>query len=172
MLVTMTKTGFSMLNLTDKQIIEYFKKSYTSADGLWFMKTEEKFDFDTALQIDAKVWETMPKIQARMLKPLADSGNRLRDLLECLTTKLALEDFSFRVEEGADFTQFSIIISNCSWHNLMIKSQREHLSNKIGSLVCKNEYEVWAKEFGADIVFKLDGQICAGNECCVLRFSR
>ena len=161
-----------MLNLTDKQIIEYFKKSYSSVDGLWFMKAEEKYDFDAALQMDVKVWQVMPKIQARMLKTLSDSGNPLKDLLECLTTKLALEDFSFTVEDNTDTNSFSIIIDDCPWHNLMVKSNREHLSVKIGSLVCKNEYEVWAKEFGADIKFMLDGQICAGAEHCILRFSR
>ncbi|MDD4923545.1 MAG: DUF6125 family protein [Dehalococcoidales bacterium] len=161
-----------MLNLTENQIIEYFKKSYTSVDGLWFMKAEDKYDFDTALEIDAKVWEVMPKIQARLLKSLADSGNQLKDLLECLTTKLALEDFSFTTKDNTDSGNFSIIISSCPWHNLMVKSKRENLSAKIGSLICKNEYEVWAKEFGADIVFKLDWQICAGARHCILRFSR
>jgi hypothetical protein len=136
------------------------------------MKAEEKYDFDAALELDAKVWQVMPKIQARMLKTLADSGNGLKDLLECLATKLALEDFSFTTEDNTDTGNFSVIISNCPWHNLMVKSNREHLSNKIGSLVCQNEYEVWAKEFGADIFFKLDGQICAGAGCCILRFRR
>jgi hypothetical protein len=161
-----------MIELSKEQIIEYFKKSYTSVDGLWFMKAEEKCDFEAALQMDVKVWQVMPKIQARMLKPLADSGNKLKDLMECLATKLALEDFSFTTEDNTDSGYFSVIISNCPWHNLMVKSNREHLSAKIGSLVCKNEYEVWAKEFGADIVFKLDGQICAGNERCILSFNR
>lgn len=161
-----------MLNLSDKQIIEYFKKSYTSVDGLWFMKTEEKSDFDSALQIDAKVWEIMPKIQARMLKPLADSDNQLKNLLECLTTKLALEDFSFTIEDNTDCGSFSIIIESCPWHNLMLKSKRENLSAEIGSLVCKNEYAVWAKEFGDNIIFKLDSQICAGADNCIFHFSR
>jgi hypothetical protein len=161
-----------MLNLSDKQIIEYFKKSYTSVDGLWFMKAEEKYDFDEALQIDVKVWEVMPKIQARILKPLSDSGSPLKDLMECLTTKLALEDFSFTTENNTDSGCFLIYISNCPWHNLMVKSKREELSAKIGSQICKNEYDVWAKEFGRDITFKLEGQICAGAEHCILRFSR
>jgi len=161
-----------MIEMTDKQIIEYFKKSYTSVDGLWFMKAEERFDFDTALQIDAKVWEVMPKIQARMLKTLADSGNQLKDLLECLTTKLALEEFSFRVDDNTDSNGFSVIITDCPWHNLMVESKRENLSVKIGSLVCKNEYEVWAKEFGKDITFQFAGQICAGEEKCIFQFSR
>jgi len=163
--------GFIMLNLTDKQIIEYFKKSYTSVDGLWFMKTEEKYDFDTALELDAKVWEVMPKIQARMLKPLADSGNKLKDLMECLETKFSLEDFTFTIEDNTDSGNFSIIISSCPWHNLMVKSKRENLSAKIGSLICEREYQVWANEFGSDINFKIEEKICAGAGNCILRFS-
>jgi len=54
-----------MLKLTDKQIVEYFKRSYTAVDGLWFMKVEEIYGFDTALDIDEEVWKVMPKIQAR-----------------------------------------------------------------------------------------------------------
>jgi hypothetical protein len=160
-----------MLNLNDKQVIEYFKKSYTSVDGLWFMKSEEKSDFDSALQIDARVWEVMPKIQARMLKPLSNSDNQLKNLMECLTTKLALEDFLFKVEDNTDSGNFVVVIDSCPWHNLTLKSKRENLSAEIGSLVCKNEYGVWAKEFGNDIIFQLDGQICAGAEKCILRFS-
>ncbi len=160
-----------MLNLTDKQVIEYFKKSYTSADGLWFMKAEERHDFDSALQLDAKVWEVMPKIQARMLKPLSNSGNVLKDLLECLSTKLTLEDFMFEVEDNTDFGNFSIIINNCPWHNLMLRSKREHLSGKVGSVVCKSEYSVWAKEFGSNISFELKKQICMGASSCILRFA-
>jgi hypothetical protein len=159
-----------MLNLSDKQVIEYFKKSYTAVDGLWFMKTEEKYGFDTALEIDAKAWEVMPKIQARMLKPLADSDNQLKNLLECLTTKLALEDFSFKVEDNTVCGNFTVIIDSCPWHNLMLKSKRENLSHKIGLLVCKNEYAVWAREFGDNIVFKLDGQICSGADKCIFSF--
>jgi hypothetical protein len=163
--------GFIMLNLTDEKIIEYFKKSYTAADGFWFMKTEEKYDFDTALELDAKVWEVMPKIQARMLKPLADSGNKLKDLMECLETKFSLEDFTFTIEDNTDSGNFSIIISSCPWHNLMVTSKRENLSAKIGALICEREYQVWANEFGADISYKLYCKICNGDEQCILLFS-
>ena len=44
-----------MKELTDKQIAAYFHRSYTAADGLWFMKVEEKCGFDTALEIDDQV---------------------------------------------------------------------------------------------------------------------
>jgi hypothetical protein len=40
-----------MIELSDKQIAEFWHRSYTSVDGLWFMKVEEKHGFDLALDI-------------------------------------------------------------------------------------------------------------------------
>jgi predicted ArsR family transcriptional regulator len=160
-----------MIHLTDKQIIEFFHRSYTSVDGLWFMKVEEQYGFDNALRIDDKVWEIMPKIQARMLKSMVDSKDEFEALLECLTTRLSLEGFSFDIKHNTD-NSFSIVINNCPWHNLMVKSKRENLSGEVGSFVCNSEYKVWAKEFGANITFKLGEQICTGSKSCILHFNR
>ena len=82
-----------MLKLTEKQISEYFKRSYTAVDGLWFMKAEERYGFDTALDIDDDVWKVMPKIQARKLKSMGNITDGLDGLRECLTTKLTLDGF-------------------------------------------------------------------------------
>jgi len=59
-----------MIELTDGQVARYFHRCYTAADGLWFMKVEEKYGFDAALDIDNEVWKVLPKIQPRMLKPM------------------------------------------------------------------------------------------------------
>ena len=56
-------TGFS-----DKDKAEYYHRCYKAVDGLWFVKTEQMYDFDSALEIDQEVWNIMPKIQARFLK--------------------------------------------------------------------------------------------------------
>ena len=56
-------TGFS-----DKDKAEYYHRCYKTVDGLWFVKTEQMYDFDSALEIDREVWNIMPKIQARFLK--------------------------------------------------------------------------------------------------------
>jgi len=37
-----------MIELTDKDKSEYFHRSYKTADGLWFVKTEERFDFNVS----------------------------------------------------------------------------------------------------------------------------
>ncbi|MFA5629266.1 MAG: DUF6125 family protein [Dehalococcoidales bacterium] len=160
-----------MLKLTDKQIIEFFKRSYTSVDGLWFMKAEEKYDFDSALELDLNVWKIMPKIQARMLKPLADAGSPLKNLLLCLTTKLSIEDFVFEVEDNTDAGNFAIAITKCPWFNLMIKSQREHLAGKVGTVICGSEYQVWAEEFDKGISFAIESKMCDGAKHCVFRFN-
>jgi hypothetical protein len=159
-----------MLKLSDKQIAEYYKRSYTAVDGLWFMKVEEIYGFDTALDMDDEVWKVMPKIQARKLRSMKDVTDGLEALRECLTKKLTLDGFAFDTEQGDDGRLLKITLSDCPWHNIMIKSGREHLSGKVGTRICNTEYQVWASEFGDDIEFELKDQICSGQKCCGLVF--
>jgi len=158
-----------MIHLTSEQIAEYFHRSYIAVDGLWFMKVEEKCGFDVALDIDNEVWKVFAKMQARLLKSLGQTGDGIDALFECLTTKLTLEGFKFKAEKN-DSRSFKITINTCPWHNLMVKSGREKLSGKVGTLVCGTEYSVWAVEFGENIRFELKKQICQGSQSCVLQF--
>ena len=160
-----------MLKLTDEQVVEYFKRSYTAVDGLWFMKVEEKYGFDTALDIDDEVWKVMAKIQARKLKFMGGPTGGLYGLQECLTTKLTLDGFTFEAEQSDDTNSLRITLSECPWHNVMIKSEREHLSGKVGTRICTSEYKVWGAEFGDHITFELGEQICEGHPCCNLIFT-
>src|SRR4030042_4451976 len=158
-----------MIELTKKQIAEYFHRSYSAVDGLWFMKIEEKYGFDVALDIDNEVWKVFPKIQARLLKSMGKLGDGIDALFEAITTKLNLEGFSLKSEKVDD--GFKIVLNNCHWHNLMVKSKREALSGKVGTLICNTEYSVWASEFGENIKFELKHQICTGSNSCILKFA-
>jgi len=158
-----------MIQLTPQQIAEYFQRSYTTVDGLWFMKVEGKYGFEAALDIDNEVWEVFPKIQARLLKSLGKTGDGIDALFECLTTRLNLEGFEFKAGKSGR-GGFKITINECPWHNLMIKSGREKLSGKVGTLVCNTEYSIWASEFGENIRFELKQQICQGSQSCILQF--
>jgi hypothetical protein len=159
-----------MIQLTPEQIAEYFHHSYTKVDGLWFMKIEEKYGFDAALDIDNEVWKVFPKMQARLLKSLGKTGDGIDALFECLTTRLALEGADFKAEKTGNRGDFKITINECPWHNLMIKAGRERLSGRVGTLICNTENSVWASEFGANIRFELKDQICQGAASCVLQF--
>jgi hypothetical protein len=156
------------MELSESQIADYFRRSYTAADGLWFLKVEEKYGFQTALQIDEEVWKILPKIQARMIKDMAGLKSGIDDLFLGMSIRLQLEGFSFKGEreEGG----FSILVSRCPWHDLMIRSGREHLSGQVGEFICQVENSAWATEFG-DIGFQRTSQICRGDAICRLRFT-
>ena len=159
-----------MIEISDKRIAEFYRRSFTAADGLWFMKIEEKYGFDKALEIDNEVWKVMPKIQARMLKSMGELETGMEALYECFTTRLSLDGFSFNTElKNGD--GFKIIVYKCPWHDLLVKSGRGNLSEKIGDRICHTEYSVWASEFSDNISYELQGQICKGAAFCTLQFS-
>ncbi|HWQ18542.1 MAG TPA: DUF6125 family protein [Methanotrichaceae archaeon] len=156
-----------MAKLTNEQAAQYFHRSYASADGLWFMKVEERRGFDEALEIDKEVWKVVPKIQARMLKSMLNTDTSPDALLECFSAKLDLEGFEFEARKDGDGIR--ICIAKCPWHGLMVKSGRGHLSEKVNGLICGTENAVWASEFGR-LKFERESRICKGDKECVLRF--
>jgi hypothetical protein len=157
-----------MTKLSSQQVADYFNRSYKAVDGLWFMKVEEKYGFDAALELDNEVWKVMPKIQARMIQSFLGLENGSEALLESLVTKLELEGFKFKAEKTAK--GFRIIITGCPWHNLMIKSGRKDLSGIIGETICSTEYQVWVSEIAKTMKFKLKSQKCKESQQCILDF--
>ena len=158
-----------MISLKKEEAIEYLYKSYTSVDGLWFMKTEELFGFEKALEIDKRVWEVLPKIQARFLKSKTGQTEGLDALFKCFKLKLKYDGFQFKAKKNKSNLEF--IILKCPWYDILIKSKRENISKKIGSAICKTEYGVWAKEFGAKINLVSSEQLCSGCSCCRISYN-
>ncbi|MGD2066829.1 MAG: DUF6125 family protein [Candidatus Bathyarchaeota archaeon] len=157
-----------MTELSSRQIAEYFRRSYTAADGLWFMKVEEKYGFDVALGVDDEVWKVLPKIQARMIKQFLGLEEGPEALFEGLIARLDLEGFKFKAEKTTK--GFQISVTDCPWYNLMIKSGREQLAEQVGKKVCTTEYQVWVSELAANMKFTLRSQKCDNSECCILDF--
>jgi hypothetical protein len=158
-----------MTKLNPQQVTEYFSRSYKTVDGLWFMKMEEKYGFDTALEVDNEVWKVMPKIQARLIKNFLGLETGPEALLEGLITKLELEGFKFTAEKTKN--GFQISITDCPWHNLMTKSGREHLTEKVGKTICSTEYQVWTSELAKTMKFTLKSKKCGKSERCILDFA-
>ncbi|UCC58958.1 MAG: L-2-amino-thiazoline-4-carboxylic acid hydrolase [Candidatus Bathyarchaeum sp.] len=159
-----------MVEFDCQQIVDYFLRSYRAVDGLWFMKVEEQYGFDRALDIDNEVWKVMSKIQARMIKSMLKLNNGPDALFKSLTAKLKLEGFKFKAEKTEN--GFRITINDCPWHNLMIKSGRDKLSGAVGTTICGTEYQVWVSEFDETIHFKFKSQKCNKSKYCILEFKR
>ena len=165
-----------MTDLTEEQKAEYFRRSYTAVDGLWFVKVEERLGFDEALKLDEAVWKVLPKIQARTMKSMMNLKDGLEGLRLALSARLALEGFEYEMERRED--GFAVIVKRCPWHDLMIKSGRGTLSERVSDLICRVENSVWASEFQAakgasslwEIGFEREERICRGEGRCVLRF--
>jgi hypothetical protein len=150
---------------------EYFKRSYFAVDGLWFMKTEEEFSFQKALELDKKVWSILPKIQARKVKELLDiKGNTTADLINALKLKWTAEDYEFEIVKNED-NHAEIRLKKCPWLEIMKKSGREHLTKDIGGHICTVEFETWAKEFNPGIEFRIEDRLCREGKPCKLTFS-
>ncbi len=159
-----------MADLNDKQIADYFYRGFEAVDGLWFMKVEEKFEFDTALEIDNEVWKVLAKMQARKMKELKKADTGLEALLDCFAERLKIEGFTFKMAKEGDHG-FKIVIDSCPWYDFLVKSNRQHLSSKVGEVICPSDYGTWASEFSCKFHRDSDKRICSGSKSCVLHFA-
>ena len=175
-----------MNKLTEKEKIEYNHQNFIKTDGLWFIKVEEKFGFEKALELDREVWKILPKMQARFLKNKMGLNNSFEDLLKALKQKMELDGYRFRTTITGIKKDKSIIkhnnkinslpkksihikISHCPWHEIMLKAKREKLSAIIGSTICKTEYTAFAREFIKDISVIIKNQICHRSKFCTFQ---
>ncbi len=158
-----------MHELSDADKILYLQRSYVAADGLWFMKVEDAYGFDSALDRDCEVWEVMPKIQARALKSMIGVERGLDALRRCLSAKFRAEGFQFETTDLGN-GGFSFTISVCPWYDTLVKAGRTQLAAKVGKRICQTEYTVWANEFGESIRFEMNDRLCNGEQCCAIGF--
>ena len=156
-----------MIELTDRQAAEYFRRSYVVVDGLWFMKVEEKYGFENALQLDEEVWKVLPKIQARMIMAMKGLNKGFDGLCQAIETRLYLEGFDFQLERTEN--RLEVEVCRCLWHDTMVKSGRQNLSGIVGDLICRQENSVWASELG-NFAFEFGQRICQGDKKCVLKW--
>ncbi|MDM7934103.1 MAG: DUF6125 family protein [Methanothrix sp.] len=159
-----------MVGLTDSQRAEYFHRSYKAVDGLWFVKAEERYGFEGALELDEAVWRVLPKIQARMIRSMLELDGSLEGLLAALEARLEMEGFEFEAEDLGRSLQ--VEVRRCPWHEIMVRSGREKLSGSVSDVICQVENSVWASEFsdGGQIEFSRDERICRGAPRCLLHF--
>ena len=161
------------MKLTDEQKARFFQRSFKAVDGLWFIKAEDRYGFEKALELDKAVWETFPKIQVRELRAILGVEDNAAGFVDCYTAMLDLEGFEYKLERGQ--SGFRITASRCPWHDVMVKSGRAHLSARVGEVICRTEYSTWAAEFpGAGLKFSFGetGRLCTGATTCVLNFSK
>jgi len=153
----------------DRQIAEYLRRSYVAADGLWFVKVEERLDFEEALRLDVEVWRVLAKIQARKACELLGLKSRtLADLVTALQFRFAAEQYGGRIASQSE-NAAEIEISACPWIELLRKSDRAHLAARVAEAICPTELAAWAREFDSAITVSIPQRMCNGDAVCRLR---
>lgn len=54
------------------KLIQVYAKNWLAHDGCWFLAAEEKFDMETAMELDAKSWERFAAAEARRIMKAFD----------------------------------------------------------------------------------------------------
>jgi hypothetical protein len=153
--------------LASAQIEEYLHRSYTRLDGLWFVLAEERHGFDAALALDEAVWKVLPKIQARLLQQQLNLSRDIQGLARALTAKLTLDRHEFTLSHTDDLVE--VALTKCLWHELIMRSGREHIAERVGGVVCAVELPVFAREFNCACLTPSAERLCGGGAQC--RFS-
>ena len=156
----------------DRAIIEFLRRSYFAVDGLWFLGVESEFSSEDALRIDEKVWDVLPKIQARKAREILKiDGGSLSDLALALWLRFAAEGCVHRVTKRTSH-ELRIEISECPWYALLKKSGRQDIGPEICERICTRDYAGWAAQFSGDIEFSIEQKISEGAPACEFLFTR
>ena len=132
---------------------------------------EGESTFAKALELDRKVWEVLPKIQARKAKEVLELESHGLDGLRCgLELKFNSELYHYSViTHHSD--RLKIAITECHWYHYLKKSDRLDIAPRVAETVCFLELNVWAREFGCGFSASLSETKCAGHGDCRFCFT-
>lgn len=153
-----------------KLVADYFRKCFVSVDGLWFMAVEEDADFEKALALDTAVWEVLPKIEARTIRGLLDTGTGVEALRRALEFKLDAEQYRFELSPCGP-QGFTLAVKDCPWVRHIKKAGREKFLNRISEAICSREYGVFASEFVPGARVEHERMRCVSEGCCRFCFT-
>ena len=156
--------------LRSELIIEFLRRSYFAADGLWFVICQQELGYDEAMRLDELVWKVMPKIQARKARELLGlDGDPLSDLASALAVKFAAEDYGYVAKPSPPGT-LRLVVDHCPWKAAIEKSGREAVLPDICRRICHPEMRTWGEEFSMDISFEMEADGCHGDAPCSFLF--
>ena len=161
-----------MKELTVKDKLFFFEKHFFTLDGLWMIEIEKRTDWNTALEVDLKVWLKLLKIIIKRLKKYLDiQTNDVIDLLEILTFRWSVEGWKFDIIK-MDTNEIYISVKSCPYKSAMDRNPERHDKRPlICNNMCRPFYQEIVKEFNPMIILKRTGFMGLGDDECDFRLS-
>ena len=110
-------------------------------DGLYFLGIEQKLGTEAATEIDAGVWETMARIEAKSLQKMLQIGENpdLQTIMKLLQLSSWALDQPFKTVEVHD-NRATLSVDRC-------RTQETRLSKGLGEFPCKKVRYGYLKSF-------------------------
>lgn len=95
--------------------LEMFAKNWLAHDGCWFLAAEERFDMETAIDLDARSWKRFAAAEARRIMTTFNipDGGGLEALERALSLRLYAVINSQRTEWSDDRTHLRFFMDVC-----------------------------------------------------------
>lgn len=147
-----------LMNLPSEKLLDLFflqMRNLWAVDGLYFLGIEEKFDTESATEIDRNVWEIMGKIEARRIK---EAFGIEGDDIPSMIGALRLSSWSLDLEDKQIVEEEDRVI----FRNTDCRVQRTRLKKGLSEFPCKNVRWGFLKSFAKEINenFEVECNVC------------
>lgn len=160
-----------MRAVDDKAIIGFLRKSYFSADGIWFLSVEDEHSFEDALHLDERVWELMPKVQIRRVREILEIEDDSFDALAAgLELKFAAEGYRWEILRPTP-EAMHIRIHSCPWLEILRRADRAHHAEKICDRICAKNLVAWGEKLGGNLSFSVKSKMSVGDSACEMLYT-
>ena len=130
--------------------LEMFAKNWLAHDGCWFLAAEERFDMETAIELDARSWKRFAATEARRIMTTfnIEPGGGLPALEKALSLRLYSVINSQRAEWSDDRRRLRFFMDVC-------RVQETRRRKGLADFPCKSvgsvEFETFASTIDARI---------------------
>lgn len=91
-----------------EELISNLAKRWIAHDGLWFLAAEEKFDLETAIELDIKAWEKFTVIEANRVMQFL--GLEPGGGLKTLETALGFRLYAFLNQQAIEWVDENTLV--------------------------------------------------------------
>ena len=153
------------VKLTTGQKEELLRNIWLLQDGRWFLKSEERFGFDTATELNLGVVKSIARTEMKQLLAETDFGEvrNIKDLQALMETAALLyfpqeHKYEFKVVDGNTFIGY---VLECYVHKMVSKAG----TAAIHQCAAKLRFDSWCQAMGLDgeVINERDTSNCNGS---------